>query len=183
MYFWQGERIRLRAVEPSDGSFFSRLNEDTELVRNMDHIWTPTSAALTAAFAEEQSKNKFEKDTFVWIIQDQQGEAVGTIDTHDCKRREGTFSYGISVAAEHRRRGYASEAIRLVLKYYFEELRYQKVTTNVHSDNPASIALHEHLGFKKEGVLRRMVYSHGEFFDDIMYGMTGEEFREKNRDH
>jgi len=38
----------------------------------------------------------------------------------------------------------------LILKYYFEELRYQKVTVPVHANNPASIRLHEKLGFKKK---------------------------------
>ena len=61
--------------------------------------------------------------------------------------------------------------------YYFDELRYQKVTVNVHSHNEASILLHQKLGFIKEGTHRRMGYTKGGYFDVIWFGMTVEEFR------
>lgn len=38
--------------------------------------------------------------------------------------------------------------------------------------------LHEALGFKKEGVIRRMVYTNGNYYDEVIYGMTSEEFDE-----
>ena len=66
--------------------------------------------------------------------------------------------------------------MRLVLKYYFEELRYQKVTVPVHADNAASIAFHENLGFQREGTLRRMIFTHGRHVDEHWYGMLAEEF-------
>jgi RimJ/RimL family protein N-acetyltransferase len=81
-------------------------------------------------------------------------------------------------AREHRRRGYATEAALLVLKYYFEELRYQKCLVGVHSNNPASVALHEKLGFVREGTLRRMVYTGGRFYDTYHYGMLSEEWEQ-----
>jgi RimJ/RimL family protein N-acetyltransferase len=64
----------------------------------------------------------------------------------------------------------------LVLRYYFQELRYQKVTVRVYSFNDASIRLHEKLGFQLEGRLRRTVYTNGEYFDELIYGLTVEEF-------
>ena len=79
---------------------------------------------------------------------------------------------------EHRRRGYATEAVQLVLKYYFEELRYQKCLVGVHSNNPASVALHEKLGFVREGTLRRMVYTGGRFHDVHHFGMLKEEWEQ-----
>lgn len=91
--------------------------------------------------------------------------------------RSGTFMYGISILPSYRRKGYASEAIRLTLRYYFNERRYQKCTIEVFSYNPASMRLHESLGFTLEGRLRRMVFSGGEFHDALYYGITCEEFR------
>ncbi|MBV8857405.1 MAG: GNAT family N-acetyltransferase [Acidobacteria bacterium] len=64
----------------------------------------------------------------------------------------------------------------LVLKYYFEELRYQKCLVTVHSDNPASVALHAGLGFVREGTLRRMVYTGGQFYDSHHYRILKEEW-------
>lgn len=179
MNFWQGKHIRLRGMEPSDWTHFARWNMDSERARHLDFVWPPISDAQVMVWAAEQSKRKLENDAFLWVIENENGEAVGSISTHDCSSHSGTFSYGIDIASEHRRKGYASEAISLVLKYYFEELRYQKATVCVHDDNPASIGLHEKLGFKKEGVHRRMVFSNSKYHDMIWFGLLAEEFQKR----
>jgi len=111
------------------------------------------------------------------VIENTQGVLVGSISTHDCNARAGTFSYGINIVAEHQKQGYAHAAIKLVLRYYFDELRYQKATVSVHSYNLASIALHEKLGFQREGTLRRMVFNRGKHFDVHWFGVTLEEWQ------
>ncbi len=178
--FWEGEKIRLRAVEPSDVQHFTRWNLDSQRARNYDFVWPPQSQASLQAWVEEQSRNKLENDRFVWIIENNKGQAIGSIQTHTCNPRYGTFSYGIDIAREHQRRGYASEAIRMVLRYYFDELRYQKVTVWIYCDNEASVKLHEKLGFQREGTHRRMFYSGGQYIDELWFGLTVEEFHHLN---
>ena len=177
MNFWKGTKVRLRGIEPSDAETLFKWNLDSERARYIDFLWPPISEAAVRAWAEEQSKHKLENDTFHWLIENHGGEPVGTISTHRCNPHHGTFTYGLDVAREHRRNGYAGEAILLVLKYYFEELRYQKVTVAVYSDNTASIQLHEKLGFQHEGTHRRTIFTRGEYLDTVWYGMTVEEFR------
>ena len=176
MNHWHSKTIRLRAIEPSDADFFYQWNLDCERARHLDFLWPPTSLASVRSWAEEQARKKLDGDCFHWIIETRDGIPVGTIATHDCSARCGTFSYAIDVAKEHRGKGYAGAAIWLVLKYYFEELRYQKVTAQVHADNPASLRLHEKLGFQQEGTLRRMHFSQGQYVDIVVFGMTIEEF-------
>lgn len=130
---------------------------------------------------ESNSTQKLENDVFQWMIENLHGETVGSISTHSCNSRDGTFSYGIDIAVEHQRNGYASEAILLVLKYYFEELRYQKATVPVHGDNEPSKKLHEKLGFMREGTFRSMFFTRGHYVDLIWFGMTVEEFRELSK--
>jgi RimJ/RimL family protein N-acetyltransferase len=180
MNYWQGQHIRLRAVEPSDAETFVRWNLDSDRARHLDFVWPPQSLAAVQTWCEEQSKKKPEKDDYFWLIVDAHGEPVGTIATHQCSPRTGTFMYGLDIAEEHRRRGYASEAIRLILRYYFDELRYQKCNVTVHSNNEASLRLHESLGFTREGTIRRMVYTDGQYFDDVWFGITAEELRGQN---
>jgi RimJ/RimL family protein N-acetyltransferase len=182
MNFWQGKNIRLRAIEPGDAATFSKWNLDSDRGRFLDFLWPPTSQAADQKWTEQASLGKLENDAFHWLIENLDGEPVGSIATHDCSPRNGTFSYGIDIAAEHQRKGYASEAIRMVLRYYFDELRYQKVTIMAHSDNEASIRLHENLGFQREGTLRRMAYTHGGTVDAVWFGMTIEEYHALYRD-
>ena len=102
------------------------------------------------------------------------------IATHNCDPRNGTFAYGVAIREAHQRQGYASEAIELVLRYYFQELRYQKATVHIYSFNNPSIVLHERLGFQREGCMRRMIFTEGQFFDILLYGITREEFTQRH---
>jgi RimJ/RimL family protein N-acetyltransferase len=180
--FWQGLHIRLRAVEPSDAETFFTWNQDSEMMRNLNWLLPPTSLESVKRWAEEESRRKPTNDDFFWVIEDGEGQIVGSISAHHCDRRAGAFKYGIAIRQEHQRKGYASEAILLVLRYFFEELRYQKVTVNIHADNVASLRLHERLGFQLEGRLRRTVSARGQYLDEVLMGMTIEEFQEQYSD-
>lgn len=173
---WQGKRIRLRAVEPSDWKSFVEWDLDSDTARGAFFIPFPRSEEAARRWAEQQAVQAPVNDNFRMVIEELDGKVVGTINTHSCEPRHGTFAYGIAVAKEYREKGYASEAITMVLRYFFRELRYQKATAHVYSFNEASMRLHESLGFKLEGRIRRMIYTGGEFYDDIIYGITVEEF-------
>jgi RimJ/RimL family protein N-acetyltransferase len=137
-------------------------------------VGEPAEAVRQWALAE--STRKPDGDAYRFAIENAAGEVVGDITTHDCDARVGAFSYGITIRHDERRQGYAAEAIVLVLRYYFQELRYQRVTVRVYSFNDASARLHEKLGFQLEGRFRRTVFTGGEHFDELVYGLTAEEF-------
>ena len=173
---WQGERVRLRAIEPSDWDAYFRWNQDDEQARSVSSIPFPQSAEAVRQWAQQEATRKPEGDAFRFVIENETSEVVGDLTTHHCDARAGSFSYGITVRREHRRNGYAAEAIALVLCYYFRELRYQKATVSVYSFNEASARLHEKLGFQLEGRIRRTVFTDGPHCDELVYGITAEEF-------
>ena len=180
MNFWQGERITLRAVEPGDAAFFFTLQQDTERGRLLDFLPPPSSKAALETWAREQSQKELENDVFQWIIE-AAGEPVGSIVTHTVSPRNGTFSYGLEVARNHQRKGYAKEAVTLVLHYYFGELRYQKAHISVQENNAGSLALHRSSGFKHEGTQRRMVFQKGRYLDLLLFGLTADELDGQTR--
>jgi RimJ/RimL family protein N-acetyltransferase len=173
---FQGSLVRLRAVEVADWETHYQWNLETDAARMADEIWFPQSREAVRAWAEQEARRSLDADEFRFQIERLDGALVGTINTHSVNRRCGTFGYGVAILPQHRRCGYAAEAIRLVLSYYFRERRYQKVNAEVYSLNEPSIRLHERLGFVLEGRLRRMVYTDGQFYDALIYGMTREEF-------
>lgn len=183
MKYWRTDKVRLRSAEPSDAEFFYRWGLDHERARQLEYVWPPRSRSAVTEWVEQQARREFDGEAYLWVIENAAGEAVGSIGTHTCNRRVGTFSYALDVATEHRRRGYGRDAILQILKYYFEELRYQKATVSVHSDNVPSIELHKGLGYVLEGRLRRTVYTSGGYLDELWFGMTWEEFRERHSDH
>ncbi|MEX2081228.1 MAG: GNAT family protein [Dehalococcoidia bacterium] len=174
---WAGALVRLRAVEPADWEHFRRWDEDTESARFGYFVHMPVSEKTNQQFAEDVSRDSQDHNRR-WIIETLAGEPAGSLNVHGAEPRNGTFEYGLTVAREHWGKGFGAEAITIVLRYYFDELRYQKVLSVVYSFNERSQRLHQKLGFVEEGRLRRAHYSNGELHDSILYGMLAEEFRD-----
>lgn len=63
----------------------------------------------------------------------------------------GRFGYGIAIGRPYQRRGYASEAVVILLRYLFGERRYHKCEVGIYAYNEPSVALHRRLGFVEEG--------------------------------
>jgi RimJ/RimL family protein N-acetyltransferase len=175
MSYWQGEKITLRAIEPSDAQTIFDWHQDSELSRTMGFLEPPQSMASLEAYTGEMSLRKMDAGDFFWMIENKDHDVVGYIDTR-CDVRHGNFEYGVSISPLHQRSGYAAEAIMLIVDYYFQHLRYHKVTPQVNSDNVPSIRLHESLGFKLEGTVREMMFSNGVYLDVLYYGLTFDEY-------
>jgi len=176
---WEGSRVRLRSIEPADWPAFFAWNQDSETARRLNYISFPTSQESVKRWAEKLALQEESGDRFFFVIETLEGEIVGSITAHSCEPHQGTFAYGIGIRQECQRKGYASEAILLLLRYFFQELRYQKVTVDVYSFNEPSVRLHEKLGYQLEGKLRRMIFTKGKLFDKLIFGMTAEEFVER----
>jgi RimJ/RimL family protein N-acetyltransferase len=174
--YWEASLVRLRAVEPDDWEVHHDWDKDSSMQRLLDRVHIPRSREMSRRWAEQQSQREPDNDNFHFQVETLAGELVGSVNAHDCDRRTGTFEIGIATRPEHQRKGYASQAVALLLRYYFHELRYQKVTAHIDDRNEPSLQLFQRLGFQLEGRLRRMVYSGGRHYDYIAYGLTVEEF-------
>lgn len=176
MNYWEGKLIRLRSVEPDDAEFFFSWNQETDTQTNLAWIWFPTSLESQKKWIEKETQNMGEKDEKLLVIETLEGKPVGSINANTVKKMDGAFRYGIAIIPEARRKGYAREAILIFLRYFFMELRYNKVNAVVYAYNEESIALHEGLGFIQEGRLRETKFTKGEYWDEIIFGMTRSEF-------
>ncbi len=82
---------------------------------------------------------------------------------------------GVEIGRAHRRRGYAREAVSLLLGYMFREERFHKCEVEVYAFNEASLALFRCLGFAEEGRLREHEFVGGVHHDVVVLGITGPE--------
>ncbi len=176
---WQGDLVRLRAVEPEDWEHLHRWNDDSFSTRLGWRIQPPASAESSREWARNESKRP-DDDNYRLAISSLEGSLVGSLNVHSADRRNGTFEYGIALGLEYQGRGYGSDAIKVLLRYFFEELGYQKCNAVVFAFNGPSQRMHEALGFQREGLLRRNVFTNGEHHDVAWYGITREEFWEKH---
>lgn len=172
--FWRGSTIRLRPIEQPDIDDILTSTEeyDTEIDRYEDAIGFPQSREQDRESLQRLAKQVGENDFLFCFVEDLHGQKVGYINSFDCVRRNGTFKYAIAVKRPFWRKGYGREAVTILLRYFFRELRYQKCTALVYSFNERSIRFHEALGFKFEGRLRNMVYTNGAYYDELYFGLT-----------
>ncbi|MBP1904480.1 RimJ/RimL family protein N-acetyltransferase [Paenibacillus turicensis] len=105
-------------------------------------------------------------------------QLVGFINLNSIDHKNGVFSFGLGVNKEHRNNGYATEATRIVMRYGFYELRMQKCNSSCVEINDASLKFHKNLGFIEEGRRRKIIYMNGKYYDNILLGITREEFDE-----
>lgn len=177
--YWSGTKVRLRGIEPEDYDFFYNWNLETETAKNMAWLWFPTSKASQIEWTKVESLKKGENDEYFFVIETLEGEPVGSINANTVNKTDGSFRYGIAIIEKARKKGFAKEAIKIFLNYYFNELRYHKVNAVVYEFNESSRILHEKLGFEQEGRLRQTKYTQGKYWDIIIYGMLKNEFNEK----
>lgn len=172
--FWRGPLVRLRPIEQKD--IDEDGEADTENDRSMGSIDPPLSPMLDREQFQELARQSGKDDYLFLLIENQEGQTVGFIHSHDCVRRNGAFKYAIGIQHKHWGRGYGRAAVMIFLRYFFRELRYQKCTTPIYAFNERSIRFHEALGFRFEGRLRNMVYTNGEYFDELYFGVTSAEW-------
>lgn len=176
-YFWQGERTRLRPfrVEDADLRFNASLDSPTRQA-HVGGIEFPTSVELQRMWLEKVAGCKNNHGFVLFAMENLGGETIGWASLHSLDQKNGTFSFGVAVYRAFRGHGYAVDAIRMLLKYGFWEQRYQKCNSVTDHSNEASIRMHTKLGFVQEGRCRRATFYNGQYHDDILFGMTREEF-------
>ena len=177
-YFWQGERTRLRPwrLEDAELRFMASLDSPT-LALHEDGIELPTSVELQKERLEKTSGFK-DNDRLRFAMENFDGITVGWVTLHSRDQKNGTFGFGVAVYRAYRGHGYAVDAVRILLKYGFWEQRHQKCNSACVHTNEASIRLHEKLGFIEEGRIRRNSFFNGKYHDEVLFGMTREEFDE-----
>ena len=63
------------------------------------------------------------------------------------------------------------EALDRIIRFGFEEMGLNRIQVTIMSTNPASIALIQKVGFKREGVLREYSRFEGKYTDEHVFSM------------
>jgi RimJ/RimL family protein N-acetyltransferase len=105
---------------------------------------------------------------------------IGVLELDPVDHETGVADLGLWIHPDHHRRGYAREAIDLLVGYAFDELRLHKVTANAYARNEASRQMLTSLGFVEEGVGREDGFLDGDYHDTHYFGVLDREWRERD---
>ena len=100
------------------------------------------------------------------------GTPVGVIGLLEIDKINKKAEYYITIGRDDfKRKGIATIASRLILKYAFEVLELNKVYLNVDSKNKAACTLYEKIGMMCEGEFVEDLYHNGKFIDRRRYAV------------
>jgi RimJ/RimL family protein N-acetyltransferase len=105
----------------------------------------------------------------IWAALDDDGTFVGLGMAIDIDRDGREVELGYIVAPEARGRGVATEILKRLTQWAFDELDAQRITLMIDLDNPASLVVAERAGYVREGVLRSQHLKQGRRTDTAIF--------------
>ncbi|QIK55792.1 GNAT family N-acetyltransferase [Dysgonomonas sp. HDW5B] len=92
----------------------------------------------------------------------------------DSKNHFGEIEY--CIGSKFHRKGYASEAVKAILKYGFEKINFHKIQVCHKENNIASQGVIKKAGFKYEGTLRDYFYMDDKYVSRLYYSLLKSEW-------
>jgi len=177
-----GELVHLSAENPEVmAECFSRWNQDTEWLRLLD---TDPPRLLSAKKWKEWLEKDLEKDAtdqVLFAIRTLVGETlIGFIGLFDFYHQHGDTL--VAIALGERKfwgNGYGTDAMRVMLRYAFNELNLRRVGLIVFEYNPRAIRSYEKVGFVSEGKVRGAMLRDGKRWDFLYMGILRDEWLAK----
>ncbi|TFG68230.1 MAG: N-acetyltransferase [Anaerolineales bacterium] len=165
-----GKNIRLRTLEREHCRQLWQEYEPEQPVAT-----EPTNPGYSVEGAELwfEDMQKAQGKTQVYLgIFLTDGILTGDIQLANIDWRHRTASLGISITKrEHRGRGYATDAVLVLVKYAFEELDLFRLTARTLEHNTAARKVLENTGFIQEGCERQAVTIAGRRWDRLVFGL------------
>lgn len=150
----QSEKIYLRAVESSDATRIM-LWENNPSFWHVSETEIPFSLHDIHHFIENSQHFRQTGQLRLIICLNENDLPVGCVDFYDADFKHRRAGIGILIAEpENKEKGYASEAIRLLVKYGRDVFDFQQVYAMISVSNEPSLRLFEACGFEKSGVLK-----------------------------
>ena len=172
--YYPGERIYFRPAEPEDEPWIRAWRNDPATWVTLGDI-----GPLNALRGRERL-DKLHKDTsdVVFMICLKDGDRpVGCCGLHGVGDTHRNAEFGILIGErEHRRRGYGTEATRLMVRYGFEELNLHRIGLSCLGGNPGGARAYEKAGFVPEGCAAEAYFRGGSYHDELFYGLLREEW-------
>lgn len=171
--FTKNENIILRVAEPYDAETIFRWENDMEIWRVSDTI-VPFSLHQIEQFLLNNNDLISERQLRLMIDDIRSGDTVGCIDLYDYDSFNERAGIGILIDKRHRGKGYAKQAVALIIDYCFKTLLLKQLYVLTLATNTESMLLFESLGFERCGLRRQWCKTGSGFIDQIEYQYINE---------
>lgn len=164
-----GKNIKLRALEKEDLNFLYQI-ENNESFWQVSHTQTPFSKYMLKLYLENAHLDIYQAKQLRLIIEENSTNLqVGMIDLFDFNPKHKRAGIGILIHPDFQEKGYAFEALSLLINYTFTHLDLHQLYANITDDNIKSISLFEKNNFVKTGIKKDWIFTNNNYKNEILY--------------
>lgn len=165
----QGEKVCLRPVTRADLPLLNSWTNDFDFHSEYNIFGLSSTNRIEQRFAEDGLLSERHGELLITLLTD---TVIGSISYRQVSygpRGSQAYNVGISLAVEHRGKGYGAEAQKLLAEYLLRIYPIMRVEASTDIENlPEQKAL-EKAGFTREGVLRQAQWRNGHWHDLVVY--------------
>jgi RimJ/RimL family protein N-acetyltransferase len=179
MELFKGKLVRLSAEDPETiADHFSRWSRDSEYTRLLDSGATRQFSVKATKEWIEKELEKDPADMFTFMIRTLEDDClIGDIGLEEFHWMHGDAYVGIGLGdRDYWGKGYGTDAMKVILRYAFNELNLHRVSLSVFEYNPRAIRSYEKVGFIHEGRVRQYLHKEGRRWDLFFMGITKDEW-------
>lgn len=166
---FDGERIKLRALEPEDLEDLYRWENDTS-IWNEGSSLVPYSKFVIRQYIAGQSDDIYStKQLRLMVVLKENNQSIGTVDLYDFDPQNLRAGIGLLIDEAWRNLGYGTEALSLMCEYAFGCLNLRQLYAVVRETNVSSDSVFCKCNFTVCANLRSWVRVGQEWYDCLMY--------------
>jgi diamine N-acetyltransferase len=169
-----GQKMNLRAIEPEDLEFLFEI-ENNEAIWEVSHTQVPFSKYVLKQYLENAHLDIFETKQIRLLIEEKNTKnRMGMVDLFDFNPQHRRAGIGILVHPKFQKKGVASIALEMIIRYAFSQLNLHQLYANIITNNKQSISLFKKNNFVMVGEKKDWILSNGAFKNEFLFQLINE---------
>lgn len=163
----KGKNIFLRALESEDINYLFSI-ENNEKYWSISDSQIPFSRYLLNRYLKNSNMDIYEAKQLRLVITDFQNITIGLIDLFDIDFKNNKAGVAIIINEKMRSKGFAKEALELLIQYSKTHLSLHQLYCNILEDNSHSINLFKSVEFKQVGLKKDWIKFDGKYKNELL---------------
>ncbi len=173
MNYFRGKKINLIAIGKEHIEMTKEWINNEEITVHMGSRF-PVNLYEQELWYKNVKKDKTKKK----LIINNKEENIGMISIFNIDYKNQNSEIGAYIIPSQQNKGYAKEAIKMMLEYSFYELNMHKIYALIYKSNILSLKLFKSTGFQYESNNKDAIYFQGRFIDIEKYSVFKKDFIE-----
>jgi ribosomal-protein-alanine N-acetyltransferase len=165
------ERLLLRRLTLEDAPEMFSMRSNAEA---MKYICRPVQTTIEEAKTQILKINEMVNfnDGIGWAVCFKHQKAlIGTVSFHHIQKEHYRAEIGYMLQPDHWQKGIISEAVKAIIDYGFNELKFHSIEAHIDPSNIASEKVLQKFKFVKEAYYKENFYFDNRFLDTAVYSL------------